>query len=162
MRENQNSPFAAHSPLAFKVTQSRSKKVMPRLRNNSSVVSHSKKGMQRSPSASVKRSPLGSPSRGALNKLSNTKLIQSHRGTLNTSLVLARNNNNSNRGIVTMQSRNGAMKGVQSGLIRSQSGRRRQGSTLTQKSLDNLNEMNNEASNQYYDKNLGRQYDKYK
>ena len=54
--------------------------------------------------------------------------------------------------------------GPKSGLIRVKSGRRRS-SVMSNRSMDSLSGMlptANDASNQYYDKNLGRAYDRFK
>ena len=78
----------------------------------------------------------------------------SHRANLDASMA-----RNSNRGIVTMSERNG----LQSGTIRMRSGRRRS-SAMSNRSYESLTgtSRGNQACNQYYDKNLGRAFDKYK
>jgi len=80
----------------------------------------------------------------------------SHRAGLNMSI-----GRNSNRGIVTMSSRNG-----RSGTLRVRSARRKS-SALSNRSTDNLMlsgtvPLYNDAANSYYDKNLGKQYDRFK
>mmetsp|Transcript_24405 Transcript_24405/g.30326 ORF Transcript_24405/g.30326 Transcript_24405/m.30326 type:complete len:82 (-) Transcript_24405:2334-2579(-) len=78
----------------------------------------------------------------------------SHRANLNASLA-----RNSNRGIVTMSSRN-----ERSGTLRVKSARRK-GSALSLRSaesrLSSTVPMNNDACNLYYDKNLGKAYDRF-
>lgn len=83
----------------------------------------------------------------------------SHRPEFDASYVVNNNSltrKSSNRGIVTMSSPNG-LKRVKSGRGRS--------STMSHRSNDsNVNYAvpSNDACNQYYDKNLGRAYDKFK
>ena len=78
----------------------------------------------------------------------------SHRANLSMSIA-----RNSNRGIVTIASRND----LKSGTIRVKSGRRRS-SALSQRSTTSLDAIpaNNHAANKLYDKNVGKQFDKYK
>ena len=81
----------------------------------------------------------------------------SHRASLNASL-----NRKSNRAIVTMSSPH-----QRSGMLRVKSARRR-GSAMSYRSIDSGSNisatvpLNNDACNQFYDKNLGRAYDKFK
>jgi len=74
----------------------------------------------------------------------------SHRTNLNATMA-----RNSNRGIVTMSTRNN-----RSGTLRIKSGLRR--SALSQRSSDSLVQPSNDASNQFYDKNLGKAFDRFK
>ena len=73
--------------------------------------------------------------------------------------------NSSHKGVITMtDQRNGGINN----LVRvSKSGRKRRRSALSNRSMDNLTGLaalpiNNEAANQFYDKNLGRAYDRFK
>ena len=78
----------------------------------------------------------------------------SHRANLNTSIA-----RHSNHGIITMSTRN-----ERSGTLRVKSGRRRS-SAMSFRSADSVGAavpLSNDACNQFYDKNLGKAYDKFK
>ena len=138
-----------HSPLAFQVKKSLSKKNM--LRVSPSADSYNVKRLSKSPSYDGHASL---PKNSSRKSLKNKGIItMSHRANLNASHA-----RQSNRGIVTMSSRND-----RSGTLRVKSGRRR-GSALSFRSTDSLNQtvpMRNQATNNVYDRNLGKQHDRF-
>ena len=142
-----------HSPLAFQARKSLSKKVLSR---NSPTVSATKLKLAKSPSM---QSPIGASSRRSALKNSRTNhATLSHRANLNISMA-----RNSNRGIVTMSSPHG----LKSGTLRVRSGRR--GSAMSHRSADSASkptlvqyQIYNEACNQFYDKNMGKAFDRFK
>lgn len=141
-------PFNARpSPLNFQVKKSFSKK---HLRMSPSA-SSSKMRMNKSPSLDHPQHA-SSTNRG-LRGTRNGIVTSSHQTNLNASMV-----HQSNRGIITMSSRNG----LRSGTVRVKSGRKR--SAMSNRSTDSIGGVppSNDAVNQYYDKNLGRAYDRFK
>ena len=136
-----------HSPLAFQVKKSLSK--------NNLLTSPSARVMK-SPSVDS-RSPLSGNTKALAHNRQNQTITMSHRANLNMSI-----GRTSNRGIVTMSSGNR----LKSGTIRIKSGRRR--SSMSQRSTESLTTIpasgkkKNEAVNGYYDRNLGKQFDRFK
>ena len=117
---NHGSGAPSHSPLAFQVKKSMSKKNIMRV--SPSADSYQLQ-LSRSPSFDNRNQMKATSSRKSLK---NRGIVtMSHRAMMNASLV-----RNSNRGIVTMQSRNEG-----SGTFRVKSGRRR-GSALSFRSVD--------------------------
>ena len=147
---NQGSGVVGHSPLAFQVKKSMSKKNIMRV--SPSADSYQMQ-LSKSPSFDTRNHLKQTSSRKSLKNRG--VITMSHRANLNASLA-----RNSNRGIVTMSSRN-----ERSGTLRIKSGRRR-GSALSFRSADSHMSstvpLANDACNQFYDKNLGKAYDRFK
>ena len=140
-----------HSPLAFQVKKSLSKK---NLQTQVTPTGSSKKFMlDKSPSLDEQTSSMHN--KKSLRNSKNGPIAMSHRANLSMSIA-----RNSNRGIVTIASRNN----LNSGTNRVKSGRRRHSalSMRSSSSLDAIPAGGNEAANKLYDKNVGKQFDKYK
>lgn len=135
-----------HSPLAFHT-----------YKNQAS----SRQDLYKSPAQTSSKKKLNSDALG--NSLKKRTLRNSNSGTImplhrqNFSNTLVRNT--SHRGVITMTDQHGA----KNGLVRVKSGRRR--SAMSDRSRDSLTGLvpeTNQAPNQFYDKNLGKAYDRFK
>ena len=113
--------------------------------------------MMKSPSFDQKMPHQASMARTRGPRNSNGGLLtMSHRANLDMSAART-----SNRGIVTMQSHNG----LQSGNLRVRSGRRRS-SALSHRSVDSSGSQAqghlNQAVNGFYDRNMGKKYERFR